>query len=59
MSLKLYEENRGRPPAKLTLEIEPQLIQEYVVALLDHGIQVGFTDIARFRRIPRSDRIST
>ena len=43
---KLYEENRGRAPAKLTLEIEPQLIQEYVVALLDHAILVGFTDIA-------------
>ena len=43
---KLFEANRGRPPAKLTLEIEPRLIQEYVVALLDHAIRVGFTDIA-------------
>ena len=43
---KLFEANRGKPPAKLTLEIEPRLIQEYVVALLDHAIRVGFTDIA-------------
>jgi biopolymer transport protein ExbD len=43
---KLWELNKGKPPPKLTLEIEPRLIQEYVVALLDHGIRVGFTDIA-------------
>jgi biopolymer transport protein ExbD len=43
---KLSEQHRGKQPVKLTLEIEPTLIQEYVVALLDHGIRAGFTDIA-------------
>jgi hypothetical protein len=43
---KLWEQNKGRQPAKLTLEIEPRLTQEYVVALLDHGIRVGFTEIS-------------
>lgn len=31
---------------KLTLEIGDKLLHEYVVALLDVGIRVGFTDIA-------------
>jgi len=43
---KLAEHNKGKPPPKLTLEIEPQLFQEYVVQLLDHGIRAGFTEIA-------------
>jgi biopolymer transport protein ExbD len=43
---KLAEQNRGKAPAKITLEMEPKLIQEYVVQLLDHGIRAGFTDIA-------------
>jgi biopolymer transport protein ExbD len=43
---KAWEQHKGRQPAKLTLEIEPRLIQEYVVALLDHGIRVGFTEIS-------------
>jgi biopolymer transport protein ExbD len=42
---KLAELNKGKP-AKLTLEIEPKLLQEYVVSLLDHGIRAGFSDIA-------------
>jgi biopolymer transport protein ExbD len=32
--------------AKLTLEIDDKLIQEYVVQLLDHGIRSGFANIA-------------
>ena len=32
--------------AKLTLEIEDRLIQEYVVQLLDNGIRAGFANIA-------------
>jgi len=43
---KLAEKHKGKQPVKLTLEIEPRLIQEYVVALLDHGIRAGFSDIA-------------
>jgi biopolymer transport protein ExbD len=43
---KLAELNRGKPPAKLTLEIEPKLVQGYVVQLLDNGVRAGFTDIA-------------
>ena len=43
---KLLKANEGKPPPKLTLEIEPKLIQEYVVQLLDVGVRVGFTDIA-------------
>jgi biopolymer transport protein ExbD len=43
---KLAEQNKGKPPAKLTLEIEPKLVQAYVVQLLDNGIRAGFTDIS-------------
>lgn len=32
--------------AKLTLEIEDRLLQEYVVQLLDNGIRSGFANIA-------------
>ena len=35
-----------RLKAKLTLEIEDRLIQEYVVQLLDNGIRSGFANIA-------------
>jgi biopolymer transport protein ExbD len=31
---------------KVTLEIADNLIQEYVVQLVDHGIRAGFTDIS-------------
>ena len=43
--LKLADQHKAKP-AKLTLEIDPQLMQEYVVQLLDHGVRAGFTDIA-------------
>ena len=43
---KLAEQNKGKPPAKLTLEIEPKLAQAFVVQLLDNGVRAGFTDIA-------------
>jgi biopolymer transport protein ExbD len=43
---KLHKANEGKPPPKLTLEIEPKLFHEYVVQLLDVGVRVGFTDIA-------------
>jgi biopolymer transport protein ExbD len=42
---KLAEQSKGKP-LKLTLEIEPKLLQAYVVQLLDHGVRAGFTDIA-------------
>jgi hypothetical protein len=34
------------PPPKLTIEIAPKLLQEYVIAMFDAGVQAGFTDIA-------------
>jgi len=34
------------PPPKLTLELGDKLLQEYVIALFDSGVQAGFTDIA-------------
>lgn len=34
------------PPPKLTLELAPKLLQEYVIKLFDAGVQAGFTDIA-------------
>jgi biopolymer transport protein ExbD len=43
---ELAKKNQGKPPAKLTLEIEPKLVQAYVVQLLDNGVRAGFTDIA-------------
>ena len=42
---KRADENKGKQ-LKLTLEIEPKLLQGYVVSLLDHGIRAGITDIA-------------
>lgn len=42
---KASDENKGKP-AKLTLELDGKLLQEYVVSLLDHGVRAGFTDIA-------------
>jgi biopolymer transport protein ExbD len=33
-------------PAKLVLELEDKLLEEYVVKLLDHGIRAGFSDIS-------------
>ena len=41
---KLFEQNKGK--AKLTIEIEPKLLQEHVVALLDAAFQAGFSEIA-------------
>lgn len=32
--------------AKLTLEIQENLLQDYVVQLLDHGLRAGFNNIA-------------
>jgi len=39
------KQNAGKP-TKLTLEIDPKLLQEHVVHLLDQGIRAGFNDIA-------------
>jgi hypothetical protein len=42
-----YDGLKGdKSKAKLTLEIDDKLIQEYVVQLLDHGMRSGFTNIA-------------
>ena len=42
-----YEKLRGdKSKAKLTLEIQENLLQEYVVQLLDHGLRAGFRNIA-------------
>jgi biopolymer transport protein ExbD len=49
---KLSEENKNKP-AKLTLELDGKLLQEYVVSLLDHGYRAGFTDIAPVPIKPR------
>lgn len=35
-----------KKPMKLTLEIHPKLLQDYVMQLMDTGIRAGFTDIA-------------
>ena len=43
---KLFEQNKGKQPPKLTLEIEPKLYQAYVVQLLDLGVRAGFDQIA-------------
>jgi hypothetical protein len=51
--LKKMREKHREKPVKLTLEIEPKLIQEYVVQLLDIGILAGFTDIAPVPTDPR------
>ena len=49
---RLSEENKNRP-AKLTLELDGKLLQEYVVSLLDHGVRAGITDIAPVPIKPR------
>jgi flavin-dependent dehydrogenase len=41
-SLQRHKE-RG---AKLTLELDGRLLQEYVVSLMDHALRAGFTDIS-------------
>src|SRR5262249_51654285 len=42
-----YKNLKGdKSKAKLTLEIEENLLHEYVVQLLDHGSRSGFTNIA-------------
>lgn len=35
-----------KKPMKLTLELHPKLLQEYVVQLVDIGLGAGFTDIS-------------
>ncbi len=35
-----------KKPGKLTLEIHPKLLQDYVMQLVDTGIRTGFTDIS-------------
>lgn len=37
---------KEKKTGKVTLEIADNLIQEYVVQLVDHGIRAGFTDIS-------------
>ncbi|MBN9120222.1 MAG: biopolymer transporter ExbD [Planctomycetes bacterium] len=39
----LSRENR---PARLTLELDEKLIQEYVVQLMDTGVRAGFADLS-------------
>jgi hypothetical protein len=39
----LQQQDRG---AKLTLELEGRLLQEYVVSLMDHALRAGFKDIS-------------
>ena len=41
---KSFEQNGGR--AKLTFELDPKLLQEHVVALIDAAYGAGFSDIA-------------
>jgi biopolymer transport protein ExbD len=36
----------AKSKAKVTLEIQENLLQEYVVQLLDHGIRSGFSNVA-------------
>jgi biopolymer transport protein ExbD len=51
--LKQRSEQNKSKPAKLTLELDGRLIQEYVVSLLDHGVRAGFSDIAPVPLKPR------
>jgi biopolymer transport protein ExbD len=43
LSAQLTRENK---PGKVTLEMGPTLLQEYVVQLVDQGIRAGFNDIS-------------
>jgi biopolymer transport protein ExbD len=41
-----YKAAKNKPKAKVMLEIDDKLIQEYVVQLVDHASRAGFTNIA-------------
>ena len=44
---KRYKAIQGdKTKAKVTLEIQDNLLQDYVVQLLDHGLRAGFVNIA-------------
>ena len=40
------EATKEKKPFKLTLELHPELVQDYVVQLLDVGLRAGFNDIS-------------
>jgi biopolymer transport protein ExbD len=44
--LQSLSKQLGGRPAKLTVEIDDKLLQDYVVHLLDHGKRAGFSDIS-------------
>lgn len=44
--LKSRIEQLNGKPAKLTLELDDKLLEDYVVKLLDHGIRAGFNEIS-------------
>jgi biopolymer transport protein ExbD len=38
--------NKSGKPGKLAIEIDPRLIHQYVVKLIDEAVRAGYTDIA-------------
>lgn len=44
--LRALRTQLGGKPGKVTLEIDPGLIQEYVVLLIDQGVRADFKDIS-------------
>lgn len=42
---KRFDELKGRP-GKITIEMDPKLVQAEVVKMIDVGVRTGFTDIA-------------